>query len=562
MLSTSRDSETSSVSDVVGQAHLRYSRGEWENARRLYLRALSTLTDISNPHFQLKADIHRCLGNIGLRVSDPESAQLHFLEAIPIFASDPSCAKKYADCLKGLGNAIFCAGDYRFSRRFFIAGEKLYAKLGVLERQAACLRSIADVDILFRDEDSAHHYFEKAKPIFQAGGSEVGVASCISGFGEVAFFRNDLVSAKHHFLEARSIYERHDAAWARAFVTRQLGRVAMAEDRFDEAEQYLEEAAKLSALCQNDLERGHCFKDLSSLHAATRNASRAEEYAGLSNELYQKCKFTDHPKLETSEVRVDDEEWDGKHPLLRIRFLRTELLSSDNGAESNTPDLKIKCCVRSRLGGPFGEAFIYIYRNNRDSKLHHAVVFEGPDTRVASRSLNEQTEDKKDLATRISRSGDYSRVTLIKPDKDVLVRLHSSCLTGEVMLSGRCDCREMLHSAMKKLNEYRCDRSESTDSKNRRASVLIYMDQEGRGIGLVSKLRGFNLQDVGGNDKQAARLLGHKEDERSYDIAAAILRDLGLGADDGHHVSLMTGSSSKISELKENGVNVVTIVPF
>jgi GTP cyclohydrolase II len=88
------------------------------------------------------------------------------------------------------------------------------------------------------------------------------------------------------------------------------------------------------------------------------------------------------------------------------------------------------------------------------------------------------------------------------------------------------------------------------------------MCQEGRGIGLLSKLRGFNLQDMGMDDKAAARALGHREDERSYELAAAILCDLGLGRETGLGVRLMTANRVKATDLQNGGLHIEEIYPF
>jgi GTP cyclohydrolase II len=120
----------------------------------------------------------------------------------------------------------------------------------------------------------------------------------------------------------------------------------------------------------------------------------------------------------------------------------------------------------------------------------------------------------------------------------VLARVHSSCFTGEVLGSLRCDCRAQLDAALARIGD-------------EGRGVLVYLVQEGRGIGLGNKVRAYELQD-GGRDTVDANLdLGFDADHRSYDLAAAIFRDLGVGS-----VRLMTNNPGKIAGLVSAGVAV------
>lgn len=125
-----------------------------------------------------------------------------------------------------------------------------------------------------------------------------------------------------------------------------------------------------------------------------------------------------------------------------------------------------------------------------------------------------------------------------------LVRIHSRCITGDVFSSLRCDCRQQLEDAIKKM----------VKEKN---GIILYLDQEGRGIGLVNKINTYVLQDKGLDTIKANYQLGFKEDERKYKVAAKILKKLGV-----KKIRLLTNNPKKIKELKMNGIAIIKRIPL
>ncbi len=131
----------------------------------------------------------------------------------------------------------------------------------------------------------------------------------------------------------------------------------------------------------------------------------------------------------------------------------------------------------------------------------------------------------------------------LKPGAAPLVRVHSQCLTGDVFTSERCDCRAQLEFSLRKIAK-------------EPSGILLYLPQEGRGIGLINKLKAYQLQDQGLDTVEANRRLGFAADSRDYDFAAAALKALGVRS-----VRLLSNNPDKIRQLERGGVRVAERVP-
>ena len=170
---------------------------------------------------------------------------------------------------------------------------------------------------------------------------------------------------------------------------------------------------------------------------------------------------------------------------------------------------QVRVYSQTNLPTIYGSFKIYVFRNNIDYKEHLAIT-----------------------------AGE------IGDGENIQVRLHSECLTSEVLGSLKCDCREQLHEALKQI-------------ARERRGIVLYLRQEGRGIGLGNKIRAYSLQEEGYDTVEANHILGFPDDLREYDVAAVMLHMLGVKS-----VQLITNNPKKISGLEKHNIVVRQRIPL
>ncbi|KAG0316688.1 GTP cyclohydrolase II [Podila horticola] len=271
-------------------------------------------------------------------------------------------------------------------------------------------------------------------------------------------------------------------------------------------------------------------------------------------------------------------------PLSTLSSSAAKTVAATTSATGSAASPVAWCTARARIPTPDGsEYFLHMYENRMDKKEHLAFVF-GESIRSQSLDKVQPGETELDRVKRGAytgrlrgtvseeleknrRASSTTTSTLeITPStvsgttsttftvpvtnmplatKAPLVRIHSECFTGEIGHSARCDCGEQLDEAIRLM-------------KAEGAGVVVYLRQEGRGIGLAEKLKAYNLQDLGYDTVMANLLLNHGADERTYEVAQGILQDLGLT-----QIRLLTNNPDKIEQIeKDSQIKVVERVPM
>lgn len=267
------------------------------------------------------------------------------------------------------------------------------------------------------------------------------------------------------------------------------------------------------------------------IRALADPTSTAETFGrpGHINPLYAQ----DHGVLKRTghtEAGVDLARLAGLQPVAALMEIM-----SDDGSMARLPELRQKA-------DEWGIKLISIadlvaYRNRTESLVEQGVEVDLPTAYGHFRAIPFR-----------QKSNGLEHIALVKGDlsgdEPVLVRVHSSCATGDIFASARCDCGEQLHRAM-----------EAVEREGRGA--IVYLLQEGRGIGLMEKMRAYKLQEQGMDTVDANICLGHKADERDYGVGAQILRAIGV-----HRMRLMSNNPTKRVGLQGYGIEIVETVPI
>lgn len=202
----------------------------------------------------------------------------------------------------------------------------------------------------------------------------------------------------------------------------------------------------------------------------------------------------------------------------------------------------VVCLEKCRVSTEYGQAFLYRYKTSVDDKEHLAWVYKGaPKSKSLSRANPGESEDHHKVRGNYTgtllddndaaNANTDERIVTDSKNSAPLVRIHSECFTGDIMGSTRCDCGEQLKEAKRQISQS--------------GGVLVYLRQEGRGIGLGEKMKAYNLQDLGADTVVANQMLGHASDARLFGIGSAILRDLGL-----YEIRLLTNNPDKIESIE------------
>lgn len=240
-------------------------------------------------------------------------------------------------------------------------------------------------------------------------------------------------------------------------------------------------------------------------------------------------------------VLVRTGQTEGSVDLARLAGMRTAgiicEIMKDDGTMARMPDLETFAKKHDLKIATIAD--LVAYRLRKDTLVHRAADARLPTIHAGNFRAIVYTNDVDS----------FEHIALVKgeidPEKPVMVRVHSECLTGDVFGSARCDCGSQLHAAMRMVEQ-------------EGSGVILYMRQEGRGIGLVNKLKAYTLQDEEGLDTVEANVqLGFKPDLRDYGIGAQMLRDLGV-----REMQLLTNNPKKIVGLEGYGLKVVDRFPI